>query len=162
MGGAIFFPTGFVAVILSLVSGYALTQSLTSIANIKKYEEKAEKAAEWSGTAEKRLWDTRYTIGTGFVSCLVSLSTAVAYCIFVPGGSGVLAAPWRTLWPALLGVVLRFGSAKYMQDFWATKAKMPMLDQYNAAISQSMDVIGFLDVLSVGWGIMAVLKLLRL
>lgn len=63
-----FFPTGLVAGTLMLVSGYALDQSLTSIANIKKYETKAEKAAEWSDTAKKRLWDTRYTIGTGFVS----------------------------------------------------------------------------------------------
>lgn len=63
-----FFPTGLVAGALILVSGYALNQSITSIANIKKYESKAEKAAEWSNTAEKRLWDTRYTIGTGCVS----------------------------------------------------------------------------------------------
>lgn len=68
MGSPMFFPTGFVAVILILVSGYALVQSLTSIANIKKYESKAEKAAEWSTTVQKRLQDTRYTIGTGFVS----------------------------------------------------------------------------------------------
>lgn len=63
-----FFPTGLVAGTLMLISGYALNQSITSIANIKKYESKAEKAAEWSETAKKRLWDTRYTIGTGFVS----------------------------------------------------------------------------------------------
>lgn len=63
-----FFPTGLVALILFLVSGFALVQSLTSIANIKKYEQKAEQAADWSSTAKKRLWDTRYTIGAGFVS----------------------------------------------------------------------------------------------
>lgn len=82
--------------------------------------------------------------------------------MFVPSGDGLFSAPWRTLWPVVLAVVLRFGSSKYMHDFWATKAKMPMLDQYNDAVSQSMDVIGFLDVLSVGWGIMAVLKLVTL
>lgn len=49
-----------------------------------------------------------------------------------------------------------------MHDFWATKAKMPLLDQYNAAVSQSMEVIGFLEALSVGWAIVAVLKLLGL
>lgn len=63
-----FFPTGLVAISLNLISGYALKQSLTSISNIKKYEEKAEKAADWSNTAKTRLWDTRYTIGAGFVS----------------------------------------------------------------------------------------------
>lgn len=49
-----------------------------------------------------------------------------------------------------------------MHSFWADKAKMPMLEQYNAAISLSMDVIGLVDALSVGWGIMAVLKLFGL
>lgn len=60
--------TNLVAVILTLISGYATYQSTTSILNIRKYEEKAERAAEWSNTAKQRLWDTRYTIGTGFVS----------------------------------------------------------------------------------------------
>lgn len=63
-----FFPTGLVALSLVLVSGFAAAQSVTSILNIKKYESKAERAAEWSYTAKQRLWDTRYTIGAGFVS----------------------------------------------------------------------------------------------
>lgn len=49
-----------------------------------------------------------------------------------------------------------------MEKFWATKANVPLLDQYNAAIQQSMDVVGLLDVLSVGWGMMALLKLFTL
>lgn len=63
-----FFPTGLVSLIITLISAYAMYQSITSMANIKKYESKAEKAAEWSNTARDRLWATRYTIGTGFVS----------------------------------------------------------------------------------------------
>lgn len=86
----------------------------------------------------------------------------MAYWLFVSSGDSVLAAPWRTAWPVVLAIALRFGTARYMHSFWADKAKMPMLDQYNAAISLSMDVIGLVDVLSVGWGIMAVLKLLGL
>ena len=183
--------TSLVAIAISLGSGYATYQSVTSIQNVQKYEEKAEKAAEWSKTAEKRLWDTRYTIGTGFVSVchmppppsedvcadrvvrlgelienyiqsLVSLLTALAYFLFVPSGSSVLSAPFRSIWPAILAVALRFGASKYMYNFWATKAKMPLVDQYNMAISQSMEVIGFLDVLAVGWGILAALKALAL
>ncbi|KAK7701325.1 hypothetical protein SLS64_010368 [Diaporthe eres] len=157
-----FFPTGLVALIITLISAYALYQSVTSINNISKYEAKAKKAAEWSNTARDRLWGTRYTIGTGFVSCLVSLITAMAYLLLVPSGAGILAAPLRTIWPAVLAVALRFGASRYMHDFWATKAKVPLIDQYNAAISQSMDVIGFLDLLSVGWAAVAVLKALSL
>lgn len=77
-------------------------------------------------------------------------------------GSGILAAPLRTIWPAVLAVGLRFGASPYMRNFWATKAKVPLVDQYNAAISQSMDVIGFLDLLSAGWAVMAVLKAVAL
>ncbi|KAL1847539.1 hypothetical protein Daus18300_013908 [Diaporthe australafricana] len=157
-----FFPTGLVALAITLVSAYAMYQSITSIANVKKYEAKAERAAEWSNTARDRLWGTRYTIGTGLVSCLVSLITAVAYLLLIPSGSGIFAAPLQTIWPAFLAVALRFGASRYMHDFWATKAKVPLVDQYNAAISQSMDVIGFLDVLSVGWAVVAALKALSL
>lgn len=60
--------TSLVAITLTLVSGYATYQSTASILNIKKYEDKAKRAAEWSNTAKQRLWDTRYTIGAGFVS----------------------------------------------------------------------------------------------
>lgn len=96
------------------------------------------------------------------IQCLVSLITAIAYLSFVPSGSGILAAPSRTVWPAFLALALRFGASRYMNQFWATKAKVPLADQYNAAISQSMDVIGFLDLLSVGWAAVAVLKALSL
>ncbi|KUI63533.1 hypothetical protein VM1G_10257 [Cytospora mali] len=154
--------TTLVEVAITLVSGYATYQSTASIINIKKYEEKAERAAEWSHTAKKRLWDTRYTIGAGFMSCLASLLTALAYLIFVPSGSGIVKAPFRSIWPVILAVALRFGASRYMHDFWASKAKMPLVDHYNAAIAQSMEVIGVLDVLSVGWAILAVLKVLAL
>lgn len=179
-----FFPTGLLAMILDLVSGYALTQSLTSISNIKKYEKKAEKAADWSNTAKTRLWDTRYTIGAGFISvspvvlhvrattrvmsvltsskCLTSLFSGINYSLFVSSGDSVFVAPWRSIWPAILAVALRFGTARYMENFWATKANVPLLDQYNAAIQQSMEIIGLLDGLSVGWGVMALLKLFGL
>lgn len=63
-----FFPTGLVALAIALVSAYAMYVSVLSMANIKKYESKAEKAAEWSNAARDRLWDTRYTIGAGFLS----------------------------------------------------------------------------------------------
>lgn len=86
----------------------------------------------------------------------------MAYLFLVPSGSTILAAPSRTIWPAFLALALRFGASRYMHDFWHTKAKVPLVDQYNAAISQSMDVIAFLDLLSVGWAAVAVLKALSL
>lgn len=62
------FLISLVALSNTILSGYTLYQSLGSISNVKTYEEKAEKAADWSNSAKKQLWDTRYTIGTGLVS----------------------------------------------------------------------------------------------
>lgn len=56
------FLTGLVAVAIVLLSGFAAFSSAASMSNIKIYEGKAEKAADWSNTAKKQLWDTRYTI----------------------------------------------------------------------------------------------------
>jgi len=64
---------------IACISAYALLHSSQSIPKLRKYETKAEKAAKWSNIAEKRLWDTRYTVGAGFsMVCLfrlVSLDT---------------------------------------------------------------------------------------
>ena len=86
----------------------------------------------------------------------------MAYLLLVPSGSCILTAPLRAIWPVVLAVTLRFGASRSMYNFWAAKAKVPLVDQYNAAISQSMDVIGFLDLLSAGWASMAVLKAVSL
>lgn len=51
---------------IAFTSAYCLYHSAQSIPKLRKYESKAEKAAKWSNTAEKRLWDTRYTVGAGF------------------------------------------------------------------------------------------------
>lgn len=89
----------------------------------------------------------------------------MAYLLLVPSGptgpTG-LAAPSSPIRPALLALGLRFGASRYMHNFWATKAKVPMVDQYNAAVAQSMHVIGFLDLLSAGWAAVAVLKAVSL
>ena len=66
-----FFPTGLINVILAALSASALYRSTQSIPKLQKYEDDAKRAAEWSNTAEKRLWDTRYTVGAGFVAVSV-------------------------------------------------------------------------------------------
>lgn len=77
-----FFPTGLIAIFIALISGYGLFRSGSSIPKLQKYEEKAKKAAEWSAAAEKRLWDTRYTVGAGF--------TAVRHLPRAPAPSGAV------------------------------------------------------------------------
>lgn len=87
---------------------------------------------------------------------------AVNYLVFVPADDEPLVAPWWTLWPAVLAAALCFGVCQYMLDFWATEARVPMLDQYNEAVAPNRVVIAHLGLLSAQWGIMAVLKWLTL
>ncbi len=47
-----------------------------------------------------------------------------------------------------------------MHSFWADKGKIPMMDDYNNAISETVEVMGLSDVLAVGWTCMAILKLI--
>ena len=62
------FLTGLLTVVIIGVSSNALYQSGQSIPKLQKYEGKAQKAAEWSNVAEKRLQDTRKTVAAGFVT----------------------------------------------------------------------------------------------
>lgn len=49
-----------------------------------------------------------------------------------------------------------------MRTFWAKRAKVPLLDQYNDAIKQSTDVITVLNMLTAGWGILGMLEVFGL
>ncbi|KAH8898300.1 hypothetical protein GQ53DRAFT_802669 [Thozetella sp. PMI_491] len=145
------------SVALATVSGYALVHSAHSIPKLRKYEEKAEKAAEWSNVAEKRLWDTRYTVAAGFVMTIISLITAIYFLLFVPAGFGIR----RIVWAVAVAAGEHF-SSQYMHSFWNDKGKIPLMDDYNAAIEDTVNVIGLSDLLAFGWGLMGALKLFGL
>ena len=49
-----------------------------------------------------------------------------------------------------------------MSRFWADKTKIPMMNEYNEALSETFDVMSLLDTLFVGWGVVATLKLFGL
>jgi hypothetical protein len=53
-------------------------------------------------------------------------------------------------------------SSRYMRDFWAKKAKIPLVDDYNHAIEDSVNVIGLLDLLVVGWGVLLLFQAIGL
>ena len=52
---------------IAALSAYCLARSAQSIPKLQRYEDSAKKAARWSNAADKRLWDTRYTVGAGFI-----------------------------------------------------------------------------------------------
>ena len=169
------FPTSPVVLVVGVVSAGTLYRSAQSIPKLQKYEEDAKRAAEWSTTAENRLWGTRYTVGAGFVAvstpppatrrpepvltvqALLSALTAVIYLLFVGRG----AAFYRVGWPLFLAGG-HYWTARYMTGFWDGKAKVPLMNQYNSAIDDSKQVIKLLDPVAVGWVAIAVLKLVGL
>lgn len=55
------------ALALAALSLFALYHPAQSIPKLQRYESKAEKAAKWSNIAEKKLQDTRYTVGAALV-----------------------------------------------------------------------------------------------
>ncbi|KAK2009031.1 hypothetical protein LZ32DRAFT_435930 [Colletotrichum eremochloae] len=151
------FPTNVLGLLIALVSGFALVYSVDSISRLRKYEDleqKADKAAKWSSTADKKLRDLRYTLATGFVGCLLSAVSGLAFAFLVARGPG----PVAVAWPALLAAGLAYGQ-QYIRSFWASKIKVPRLTHFNEAISDSMMVQSVMRPLAAAWGLVAVCKL---
>ncbi|KAF6810494.1 hypothetical protein CSOJ01_06306 [Colletotrichum sojae] len=151
------FPTNVLSLLIAAVSVYALAHSADSIPRLLKYEEKAKKAAEWSRTAEKTLWDVRYTVGTGFVGCILSAISGLAFCVLVPRGVGTFTVGW----PIMLAAGLTYGH-QYMRSFWANKPKVPLMTDFNEAISDSMMVQDLMNPLAGAWGLVAFCKIVGL
>ncbi|GAB7339697.1 hypothetical protein MBLNU457_6270t1 [Dothideomycetes sp. NU457] len=137
----------------SLVSLYGLAVSYFSITNLQKYEEKSEKAAKYSGTAEHQLHKTRTTQASGALSILASLllSFILATVSFTKVTTVVLNL-------AMAGIAV--AAHMHVKDFWHAKAKVPFVDGYNEGISRSQEIIKILALLSGSWGVTAILGLI--
>lgn len=61
-------------------------------------------------------------------------------------------------WPVLFAAGA-FYVSWYMRSFWNSKAKIPFVDKYNEAISDSMTVIAMLTWIGAGWTAVAVVML---
>jgi hypothetical protein len=75
----------------------------------------------------------------------------------VPNGFGMQRVGWAV---AMCGA--EHFVSQYMHNFWADKIKIPMMDDYNEAISNSSNVVSLSDVLSVCWGLVAAFKTIGL
>ncbi|EFQ30423.1 hypothetical protein CGRA01v4_09966 [Colletotrichum graminicola] len=154
------FPTNVLGVLIALASGFTLIYSVDSISRLKKYddlEEKANKAAEWSLTAEKKLRDLQLTLATGLVCCLLSAVSGLAFSFSVAPGPGFVAVAW----PVLLAAGLAYGR-QFVRGFWASKIKVPKMKHFNEAISDMMMVQSMMKPLAGAWGLVAVCKLVGL
>ncbi|KAM9884810.1 hypothetical protein VDGL01_00995 [Verticillium dahliae] len=156
--------SNILTLLVTAASGYAVYFSAQSIPKLQKYEQTAEKAAEWSSTAKKQLWDTRYTVGAGFIfraewltrpkQSLFSLYNGLSFVLFTSSKLVFRNTAW-----ALVPAAGSYGISLYMRSYWNNKAKIPMLEEYNRAIEDSTQVSKALDVLVLGWLVVAPLKL---
>jgi len=114
----------------ALFSAYAVYLSSISVSDSKQYESKAEKAAEWSNTAEHELHKTRTTLTSG---------TAASFCSFVTSLNLLLIPTTIPTWLKLTlntaNVVTTLAAEAHIRGYWSGKAKVPLVDQYNEAIS---------------------------
>ncbi|KAK3331799.1 hypothetical protein B0T19DRAFT_86797 [Cercophora scortea] len=141
------------AIPLFIISVYSLSHSCRSIPKLRRYEDRAEKSAEWSNVVEKRLWATRYTVTAGFVTTAISLCASVFYLL-----SDTHTCKIRAVVAAACLAFMGLRTSEYMRDFWADKHKIPLMDEYNDAVSHTVHVMGLSGVLGMGWGVMAAIK----
>jgi len=94
-----------------------------------------------------------------YVPCktLVSLFTALYLLLASTDGPSFKTA----LWTGALCAGEHW-AAQYMHSFWADKKPVPLVSDYNEAISGTANVIGMSDLLCTGWGTVAVLRILGL
>ncbi|KAF1834778.1 hypothetical protein BDW02DRAFT_322286 [Decorospora gaudefroyi] len=145
----------YVTALLQLVSttalsAYALTLSYENITRLRHYEEKSEKAAEWSNTAAHKLHKTRTTQASGTVTLILSLLTSTAL-IFLPS----YATPRAIITASAVNAAALYASRTHMARFWneSKQAKVPFVDKFNEAIRGSEKVVLLLGTLSQAWAV---------
>ena len=76
------------------------------------------------------------------------------YLLYGAPGFSVYSVLWAT---AMCFAGIRV--SEYVRKFWVKEVKVPMMDDYNDAISDMMATTQWCKVLAAGWGGMAALKL---
>lgn len=128
------------------LSAYGLYMSYIAITNLREYEEKSEKAAEWSNTAAEQLHKTRTTQASAAISILFSFSSAV---LLAAAPNEIPSILRQVLGPIVL--VATLFSKAHVGGFWKSKAKVPFVDGYNEAISKTKTILQILEWLQYSW-----------
>ncbi|PSN67680.1 hypothetical protein BS50DRAFT_450499, partial [Corynespora cassiicola Philippines] len=138
------------------ITAYSLHLSYQNITRLQQYEEKSEKAAEWSNTAAERLRKTRTTqTGATVAVCLrISCSATILMIHLLSNSPPILPPPAL----ALLNAAATALSRQHMANFWndRNQTQVPFMTQFNEAIKGSETVVGMLSVSAVVWGVIGV------
>ncbi|KAF2477064.1 uncharacterized protein BDR25DRAFT_276761 [Lindgomyces ingoldianus] len=128
------------------VSGYGLFISYSNITRLQKYEERSERAAEWSNTAAERLQKTRTTQGAAAITVLLSLLTSMTLLVLSHAEHHQI-----VLAISLINTAICFGARIHMANFWKEKVQLPFMEAYNEAIRGSNQSVSVLTMLGWGW-----------
>lgn len=162
--------TAAVNVLQAAFSAYNLYLSSICITKLQKYEEKSEKAAEWSNTAAKQLHKTRTTQASGtaavcppFLCLLHTNRTLKILCSFVSSVAVLFysSSTFSGLAVALVNVVALTAARAHVGEFWKGKAKIPLpgTGDYNDAISITQEIRLNSAYLAASWCVAGVLSL---
>lgn len=134
---------------------YGGQQSYVAIRNLQKYEDKSEKAAQYSSEAARQLRKTRTTMASGAVALLVSGLMAMLLVVWGPY--------WDTMRRALVSPVLLITTdlaRNYIQNYWAggngtsvgARVPLPKMGDYNEAQRRVEQLLKVLGWLVLAWG----------
>ncbi|KAL6166629.1 hypothetical protein ACJQWK_07971 [Exserohilum turcicum] len=131
------------------LSAYGLYLAYQNITRLQQYEQKSEKAAEWSNTAAQKLHKTRTTQATGTLALISSLTCSML--VLVPSFSST-----RVLIGAGVGnSVAAYLAYVHMAGYWneQTQTRIPFVQGFNEAIRGSEQVVVLLKTLSLAWSV---------
>lgn len=141
---------------------YGGQHAYVAIRNLRKYEEKSEKAAQYSSEAARQLRTTRTTMALGAVTLLVSGLAALLLAARGPR--------YDTMRRALVSPVLLIITdlaRNYIQSYWAggngtsvgTRVPLPKMGDYNEAQRRIEKLLACLGWLVLAWGATSLVEL---
>lgn len=136
---------------LSALTLYAARKSYTAIVNLRKYEERSERAAKHSDTAAHELYKTRVTQASSAAAIAFSLVSSLAVFLGITIGSP--ASPTVRMILSPLNVTAIVAAFVHNRTYWKAKAKVPFVGGYNEGIESSKEIRQMMVLLVLGWGI---------
>merc|ERR1711881_129908 len=134
------------------LSAYSLFHAYNAITKLRSWEPATKQAAKVSDAARKELSQTRTTQATGALALLGSFAAAIYLIARSPEDSTTRLG--FNLAIATICVLARTQISKYMKDH----GKVPMAQQYNDALNSTVEIRGYLGILSLAWFGSAVLE----
>ncbi|KAL8923174.1 MAG: hypothetical protein Q9208_004737 [Pyrenodesmia sp. 3 TL-2023] len=143
---------------LSAISLYAARKSYIAITNLRRYEERSEKAAKHSETAAHELYKTRATQGSSAAAIVLSLVSSFALCYRALSGSTASSMAEYVV-PAL-NVAAIAAAFVHNQNYWKAKAKVPFVGGINEGIEKSKEIRQSFVILGSAWVVFGMLHLI--